>query len=107
MLLDVCCKNGIASKCLFLMFLSLMQESVSVVESRKFLPLLYQLAARMSKKALEGDPFQQVLQEVREWGWGEKRGRGWREDREGGRRESQIMMADASIHTMLHIALML
>ena len=43
-----------------------MQESVGVVESRRFLPLLYQLAARTSKKALEGDPFQQVLQEVRE-----------------------------------------
>jgi len=42
------------------------QESIAIVESRKFLPLLYQLAARVSKTALESDLFQQVLQEVRE-----------------------------------------
>lgn len=82
----------------------LMQGSVSVVESRKFLPLLYQLAARMSKKALEDDPFQQVLQEVREWGLGrEREGAGEKTANVEGRgRERSQMMSDTSIHTVSH-----
>ena len=41
-----------------------MQDALSKIESRKFLPLLYQLAARISAHALDTDPFQQILQEV-------------------------------------------
>ena len=41
-----------------------MQDALSKVETRKFLPLLYQLAARISERALDSDPFQQKLQEV-------------------------------------------
>ena len=37
---------------------------MSKIESRKFLPLLYQLAARITAHALDTDPFQQILQEV-------------------------------------------
>ena len=57
-----CCESVGVNRLL----LHLVQESVAIVESRKFLPLLYQLAARVSKTALESDLFQQVLQEVRE-----------------------------------------
>ena len=45
------------------MFLSL-QKGSTKIESRKFLPLLYQLAARMSARSLATDPFQSTLQEV-------------------------------------------
>ena len=40
------------------------QEGAAQLESRKFLPLLYQLAARMSARNLATDPFQHILQEV-------------------------------------------
>ena len=49
---------------------TVMQDALSKIESRKFLPLLYQLAARMSAHALDSDQhstafsFQQILQEV-------------------------------------------
>lgn len=39
-----------------------MQEGISHLESHKFIPLMYQLAARMSSKT---SPFQEVLQQVR------------------------------------------
>ena len=39
----------------------LVQEGSAQLESRKFLPLLYQLAARMSPAK---DPFQRTLHEV-------------------------------------------
>jgi len=42
----------------------LMQEGASQLQSRKFLPLMYQLAARMSARTLASDPFQQTLQQV-------------------------------------------
>ena len=42
----------------------LLQEGVARLESRKFLPLMYQLAARMSAQTLTSDPFQQILQKV-------------------------------------------
>jgi ataxia telangiectasia mutated family protein len=45
------------------MFLSL-QKGSTKIESRKFLPLLYQLAARMSARSLATDPFQSTLQEI-------------------------------------------
>ena len=45
------------------LFLSL-QRGAAQLESRKFLHLLYQLAARMSARSLATDPFQQTLQEV-------------------------------------------
>ncbi len=48
--------------CLHSLFL---QEGISQLESCKFIPLMYQLAARMSSKNLASDSFQEVLQEVR------------------------------------------
>ncbi len=41
------------------------QDGVKDLETRKFLPLMYQLAARMSARTLNSDPFQQTLQSVR------------------------------------------
>ncbi len=38
------------------------QEGVTGLQSRKFLPLMYQLAARMSTRS--ADPFQQILQSI-------------------------------------------
>lgn len=42
----------------------LVSEGVALLESRKFLPLMYQLAARMSAQTTPTDPFQQILQQV-------------------------------------------
>ncbi len=42
----------------------LVQNGVKTLETRKFLPLMYQLAARMSAQTLVSDPFQQTLQSV-------------------------------------------
>ena len=43
---------------------TLTQEGASQLQSRKFLPLMYQLAARMSARTLATDLFQQTLQQV-------------------------------------------
>ena len=43
---------------------TLPQEGASQLQSRKFLPLMYQLAARMSARTLATDLFQQTLQQV-------------------------------------------
>ena len=40
------------------------QEGASQLEKSKFIPLMYQLAARMSSKSPANDTFQEVLQEV-------------------------------------------
>lgn len=45
-------------------FILIFQEGSSLLESRKFLPLMYQLAARMSNRHTFTD-FQKILQEVR------------------------------------------
>lgn len=46
------------------MLVLITQEGISQLESCKFIPLMYQLAARMSSKNLSSDTFQEVLQEV-------------------------------------------
>lgn len=49
---------------LIIIFVLIFQEGSSLLESRKFLPLMYQLAARMSDRHAFSD-FQKILQEVR------------------------------------------
>ena len=49
---------------LTIIFVLIFQEGSSLLESRKFLPLMYQLAARMSNRHTFTD-FQKILQEVR------------------------------------------
>ena len=49
---------------LWLLVLVVVQNAADQLESRKFLPLIYQLAARMSDITVDSSEFQKILQEV-------------------------------------------
>ena len=58
------CVESIQTVSRIMIIVCILQEGVSQLESYKFIPLMYQLAARMSLKNLASDSFQEVLQEV-------------------------------------------